>query len=388
MKILHCPKTVGGNVQGLVSAEREIGLDSRSLSFVQPKYGYKVDDILFKSGQNFISKEFVRWATILGDLPNYDVVHFNFGTLLSPEILPVGEQFPTSLARRLYNSLYAGWTHGMDLKLLNWQNKVVAVTYQGDDARQGDYCREHYSIHFAHEVEDSYYTNASDRKKRESIRMVDEYSDLIYSVNPDLLHVLPSRASFIPYASVDPRQWTPCFLPESPSVPHIVHAPTHRAVKGTRYILEAFERLKSEGLDFTYTLIEGVDQSEAKKVYKTADLLVDQLLAGYYGGLAVELMALGKPVICYLREEDMGLLPDGMYEEMPVICAGPDTIYDVLKSWLTEEKDRLAEKGRQSRAYAEKWHDPIRIASRLKQDYERVHQRKSKVGNLDMGKHP
>jgi glycosyltransferase involved in cell wall biosynthesis len=116
--------------------------------------------------------------------------------------------------------------------------------------------------------------------------------------------------------------------------------------------------------------------AQAKEAYKSADILIDQVLAGFYGALAVELMAMGKPVVCYLREEDMHHLPEGMREDMPIINAEPDTLYEVLKEWLTTRKGELAERGRQGRAFAEKWHNPAKIARQVLDDYESVYARK------------
>jgi hypothetical protein len=59
----------------------------------------------------------------------------------------------------------------------------------------------------------------------------------------------------------------------------------------------------------------------ARRIYEKADLLVDQLLAGWYGGVAVEFMALGKPVVCYLRESDLRFLPEAMRRQIPIIRA-------------------------------------------------------------------
>jgi glycosyltransferase involved in cell wall biosynthesis len=100
--------------------------------------------------------------------------------------------------------------------------------------------------------------------------------------------------------------------------------------------------------------------------------VVDQLLAGWYGGLAVEVMALGKPVVAYLRCEDLAFLPESMRAELPIVSAEPATIYAVLKRLLGEDAGQLARLGERSRAYVEHWHDPRSIAARLKADYEGV----------------
>ena len=61
-----------------------------------------------------------------------------------------------------------------------------------------------------------------------------------------------------------------------------------------------------------------------------ADVLeVDQLLAGWYGGAAVEAMMMGVPVIAYMREEDLGWVPADMARELPVVSATPDSLVAV-----------------------------------------------------------
>ncbi len=256
-----------------------------------------------------------------------------------------------------------------ELPLLRLAGKGIVVTYQGDDARQGDYCRTHFDISIAG-VEPGYYTPRSDALKRQMITQFDRYADRIYYLNPDLGWVLPARARFMPYASVDLRAWQPRST-EKPghSRPLVVHAPSHRGAKGTRYVLDAVRRLQDEQVPFEFLLVENLSIQEAREAYARADLLVDQLLAGWYGGLAVELMALGKPVICYLREGDLHFIPPGMRQALPLINADPATIYTVLKEWLTTRRGDLPEVGRRSRAYVEQWHDPLKIAATLKSDY-------------------
>jgi hypothetical protein len=136
------------------------------------------------------------------------------------------------------------------------------------------------------------------------------------------------------------------------------------------HVLEAIERLRAEGVALELLLVEKMSHGQARRAYERADLLVDQLLAGWYGGLAVELMALGKPVVCYLREGDLGHLPPDMRADLPIIQATPQTIYAVLKEWTTIRRGDLVALGHSSRAYVERWHDPLKIAARLKADYE------------------
>lgn len=52
-------------------------------------------------------------------------------------------------------------------------------------------------------------------------------------------------------------------------------------------------------------------------------------------------MAMGKPVIGYLLEEDLHLIPPAMRTQFPL-----------------------------SRAYLERWHEPVKITADLKLDYD------------------
>jgi len=368
MRILHCPTTTGGNPQGLARAERLIGLESRSVAFTQNYIAYRSDEVLWQEGAPLWQQQLRCWNLLKRAYREFDVVHYNAGSSILPWSFS-GRWASRGSPKWMIYTVYANVCRMVERSLLH--NKVVAVTFQGDDARQGDYCRQHFDISIAHETGSSYYTPASDERTRQRIAWFDEYADLIYAVNPDLLWVLPERARFVPYAHLDITDWVP--VAKTPSdTPIVIHAPSHRGAKGTAHILEAVDRLKAEGVAFEFVLVEKLSNTEARKLYERADLVVDQLLAGWYGGFAVEAMALGKPVICYLRDSDFGFLPEAMRSELPLINAQPANIFDVMREWLTSRRGELQARGRACRQYVERWHDPLRIAQGIKADYERI----------------
>lgn len=368
MRVLHCPSTVGGNPQGLSRAEREHGCDSVSWTLTQNQYQYPADRVICPSGGRPL-RALLRWWAIGRMVGKFDVVHFNFGSSFAPLRIATEHR---GAAARLYNRWWAGRWELADVVWAKRRGAVIAVTYQGDDARQGDFCRARYPVHFSHHVPPGYYTPETDQHKRERIQFFDRHADLIYALNPDLLHVLPERAEFLAYASVDPREWIPVYPAETPVSPLVVHAPSHRAVKGTAFLLQAVERLRAEGVDFRFQLVEGLAHAEARRLYASADLAVDQLLAGFYGAFAVELMALGKPVICQLHDLDLDRIPAGMRRDMPLIHADPDTIHRTLREWLTTRKGELRAAGERSRAFVARWHDPALIAEQVVRDYRSV----------------
>ncbi len=361
--------------------ERELGIHSVSVVLRRSQFQYESDRVLFEPADGLL-----RWGTKIAGLirsaaMDFDIVHYNFGQPLifnPPGRRPLWppEQAAKTLIRWPYRALF----ESADVALFNRTGKGIVVTYQGDDARQGDYCRANHEITFATEVGPDYYNARSDAHKRRQIARFARYADRIYALNPDLLSVLPPAAAFLPYASVDPRRWEPVF-PEPRARSRVLHAPSHRGVKGTRFLLDAAERLRREGVPFDLEMIENLPHAEATRRYRDADIVVDQLLAGWYGGFAVEAMALGKPVIAYLRESDLHVLPRDMRAELPVIDATPATVYDVLKEWLTVRRHALRERGRAGRAYVERWHDARAIAKRLIGDYEAIlREREAKSG--------
>ena len=369
IRVLHTPTTVGGNAPVLARAERALGLESWCVSVRPDAYGREVDEVLFRGRWDAPLLRVARRAGLLvRAATGYDVIHYNCGET----ILPVPYVLPPA-GPSAWRALQERWSRAVgmrDLPLLKRLGLRVVVTYQGEEARLGDYCRAHFPIHWVHEVPD-HYDPLLDERKRAAMALFGRHADRIYSLNPDLLHVLPSGAEFLPYTPIDLAGWSPVPA-RSGGDPVLVHAPSHRGIKGTRWVLQAVERLKAEGLRFELVLVEGMSHAQARREYERADLVIDQLLAGWYGGLAVEAMALGKPVVCYLREGDLGFLPAAMREELPLIQATPATIAEVLREWLGPRRRELGDVGRRGRSFVERWHDPLRVAARLKADYERL----------------
>jgi glycosyltransferase involved in cell wall biosynthesis len=370
---MHCPDNVAGHPAALAAAERALGLDSAAVSLTASPFDFPADEVLWQRPDALVRNEAARWRLLWRALTRVDVVHFNFGQSIMPPWHGHRDRSglrPRAYLRRAVADSYKRALWLRDLPLLRAAGKGIVVTYQGNDARQGDWCRRNQAVTAATHLDDDFYRD--DPLKRTAIERFARYSHATFSLNPDLLHVLPPQARFLPYASVDPRLWRPERVALDHHTPVVLHAPTNRAVKGTTYVVEAVRRLHREGVDFEFLLVEGLSHREARRLYRRADLLVDQLLVGWYGGLAVELMALGKPVVCYLRDADLGFLPAGMRGELPIIQASPDCIEAVLREWLTIRRGELPVVGLRSRSYVERWHDPLVIAARLKETYERV----------------
>ena len=356
IKVLHLPTNVGGNSWALSRAERELGLKSdvlvKQIDIFSEKY-----DILFKTEANKLKYMKKIYNFYKKAVKKYDIFHFNFGQ---------------SLVMKKNNFL-----NMIDLKYLKYKKKGIFVTYQGNDARSASYCVNNYDITYFSK-EDIVKNERSEKYKERNKKSFDKYADCIYTTNPDLINVLPEKTKFRPYTKIDLNEWK--FIDESNYNKKeliISHAPSDRKIKGTEYIIEAIKKLQKENYSIKLNLIENIPNKKVKEFYQKTDLFIDQLLVGWYGGVSVELMALGKPVIVFLREKDLIYIPKEMRDDLPFINANPKTIYQVIKEWYKNKKN-LKEKAIQCRKFVEKWHDPVKNAKKIICDYRRVLEDKNK----------
>ena len=367
ISVLHCPTNVGGGPHSLANAQRELGLNSVSLVFKKDRFEFLSDEVLFGPQDGNFAQFRNIWKLMFRTLREFDIVHYSSGRPMFFEPSPTAFQSGNWLFRKLSLPPYRKLLPFFDTRLFSVAGKGIAVTYTGSDARLRDFCLANHEITFVGHVDT--YSAEMDAYKRRQIARFARYAHRSYALNPDLLGSLPG-AQFLPFAR-DMRKWIPHY-PKPRARPRVVHAPTHRGIKGTQFLLEATERLQREGVQFDLELVENLPHAEAQRRFQEADLVVDQLFLGWYGGFAVEAMAVGKPVVAYLRESDLRVVPREMQSELPVIDATPATIYDVLKEWLTVRRNSLPERGRAGRAYVERWHDARAIAKRLMVDYEAI----------------
>jgi hypothetical protein len=84
-----------------------------------------------------------------------------------------------------------------------------------------------------------------------------------------------------------------------------------------------------------------------------------------YNGLAVELIVLGKPVLSYIREDDLKFMPPEMAEDLPIINTCPENLKQNLIFLIEMPYEELVELGRKSRQYVEKWYCPKKVVGHL-----------------------
>jgi glycosyltransferase involved in cell wall biosynthesis len=301
LRVTHCPVNTAGIPWTNVQALRRRGVDARLVVFQRYRLHPEADEEI-RRPDSFVGRQLVQARTFARLAPKTDVFHFYFGLTL----LPKSVQFP----------------------LLRVLGKRSVMHFLGSDIRGRAPAELEWS-------------------RRAGARVVGSY-DAIRWV-PDA-HVIPPG---IDVAAIEPAP------PAERERPVVVHAPSSRARKGSEHVIAACERLGVE-LD----LVEGLDHREAFERYRNADIVVDQLNAGWYGVFAIEAMALGKPVVTFLHDEAVRRTEEAFGIEMPIVRATKETLADVLHPLVASPDDRRRV-GAASRAYVERVHDVERVADRL-----------------------
>jgi hypothetical protein len=352
LRVLHGPCNVGNQPWVLSRAERALGVRSDLVVNYGTWLGYPSDLQLGTCGRKSLKSIVARTAFAATAPFRYDVLHYYFGRSFF-----CWDDFGPR------NPLWFA-----DLRLARKLGRKVFMTLQGCDVRLS------YASSAANEITTCHIGNCQaaptcraslDAARRDLIANQLPLLDRVFILNPELGHFVPG-ATFLPYSSVDIDRFTPS-LPRTEGPIRIVHAPSDPHMKGTRHVLAAIEALRTRH-DIDFRLVQNLPHEEALALYGWADIVVDQLLAGWYGGLAVEVMAMGKPVVCYIRGADLRHAPPRMVAELPILRATPSTLEADLERMI-EQRRQWPDLGRQARAFVERWHDPARIAKAMLDAY-------------------
>lgn len=341
LKIFQGLSGAAGQPHILATALNQLpGISARSLSISKSPFGYRSDLVYPVARKRDAALEDIELFKSVAD--SFDIFHFHFRPFFH---YPRTLEFPALL----------------DLIALKAGGKGVVFHWRGSEARIRSIFAAKNPHHYVLDPSDRIAKSFPEPQQKQFIASISSVADRVFVNDPETASYVPG-AKIIERA-IDLTEWPMVGLDTSP-IPLVVHAPTRRYVKGTHFVLEAVAALRREGLQFDFQLVEGLPQEQAKKFYSRADIVIDQLRIGWYGVLAVECMALGKPVIAYIRDDLLDHFPG----ELPLANANPITLTAVLRALIKSpaERKRLSVAGR---AYVEKVHDARLIAHRLRDEY-------------------
>jgi hypothetical protein len=257
-------------------------------------------------------------------------------------------------------------TNFYDIKIFMFFRKKMMLIFVGCDARIPEKVTKYKwnpCINCNQEYKD--FVGCIIQEKKEIIKQVESLFDII--VCPQEASGFLKRTYVAAYFPINLESY---ILPEKYKVLNskikILHAPSNKGVKGTKYIYETIDRLK-RNYDFEFELVSNVTVQKVYESILSSDIIIDQMLVGFYGLFSIEAMALSKPVICYIRDD----IWENIKNDCPIYNANPDNLFEVLENIL-KNPERLKEAGMLSRLYVEKYHDAKKIASQYYQLFQNL----------------
>lgn len=333
--IIHCPVGQAGQPFIFANALQKLGYNSKVVNVTRHKFNYQADYLLDNAeADTKKSMDFLGYA-----IEKYDVFHFHARPFLWKSV----KSFP--------------FPNAWDIPLLKAAGKRIIIHFRGQEIRTAEKFSQVNPYHYVYDDDHKLFSKFPDEQKNLYVKFISSLADEVLAVDPEIKSYLPN-AKVIPRA-MDLSTWHN-IGPVSEYEPLVIHAPSRRSVKGTAVIQQAVARLQSEGYKFRFRLVEGLTNTEVRELLEQADIVVDQLRIGWYGVLSVEAMALGKPVIAYIRAD----LESTFSGELPILNANPDNFYHKLKELILDYSMRK-DLGMRARAYCELTHDSVKVAEKL-----------------------
>jgi glycosyltransferase involved in cell wall biosynthesis len=344
-KVFHGILNYGTQAGFISKGLREIGIQTLSVS-KKDKYKRHID-IELKAGGNYLqrkSKQLSNAIFLIRCFLKYDIFHFYSGrTLLWGQI---------------------------DLYFYRLFRKKVVMHYLGNDVELYEWSVKNYEITNMQEMMSPEEGKIHDEKIRKRREFEDKFIDKSVVCAPQYSPFV-ENTDFIPLAlDLGKFEYTP--LPKMKNeVLRVLHAPTNRKKKGTSHLLAAIERLKKENYKIELDLCENITHAELIRRYKHCHVSVVALLGGWYGTAGIEAMAIGRPIITFLRPS-LFKYTDLKEEEIPIISAHKNSIYTKLKEIL-DGKYNLQDLSLKSREFVLETHDYKKISKRFLEIYKQLY---------------
>lgn len=239
--------------------------------------------------------------------------------------------------------------------------KTVLVIFMGSDIRWYHAMKQEFDMYGLPPAEYNPNWYSSDQnliKHLNYLRISEKYADYIISMpNQSQLSIRP----YFSYRSILDLDLFQVSEKKQRKKPLIIHAPSSRDFKGTKYILSAVENLKNQ-LDFDFELVENLSFEQAIEMYNNCDILISQVLCPSGGKLAYEGLALGK-VVLSLMGRDLGY-DEKNPKSTPIVDINIFNLEKKLRQLIGNMKlrQRIASKGP---AFVKKYNSSEYIANRI-----------------------
>ena len=346
LRIYHGPVNIAGIGRYLADWQRNKCVVSDFIVFNENPITSNSHLSLRTSEHRGLAREIIRLKFFLQCLFKYDLFHFYF----AKSLLPLNLDLPVL---RLFRKKIIMTYCGSDIRLLEVERKRNDYWQLIDSAQDGlkfDLGKKRlmrWQKLWVHRV-------FAPRNLYESVRQVFPEKMVVKDL---WIHNLMDLNSYKPESF------------ETKTPPVIVHAPSHKGLKGTDFVERVLQELKQNGYEFEYRRIEGIENIEAQRIYREeADIILDQFVLGGFGTLAVEAMFYGKPVLCYLIDE----VKQQHFPDVPIVNTTIDSLHENL-IWLIENPEERIRLGKAGRTFVETYFDNEKVNTKLWDLYQSLY---------------
>ena len=270
---------------------------------------------------------FVNWIIRLyfftQALFKYDIFYFISGeTLLTRNL----RRFELIIYKLLKKKIYFHFV-GSDIRdpeYIDWKSENIISFLEGNDKKE-----------------------KSKKWQMKLILDAEKFANNIFVSTPDLLSVV-NNAEYIPvFIDIDKfnsdleKVYT---VNKKKDIIYILHAPSNRRLKGSKYIEETLKKIKKEN-NFNIELLLPQNNGESTystsryklfEYYKKADIVIDQMIIGWYGLQAIEALLTENIVISYIDTN----LKKHLFDDCPIMIADVTNLEKFIAESIKQVKQK------------------------------------------------
>jgi len=341
MKVLHLPYNIASQVSITVRALRAVGVPARGLarkvSAIQDDS--EIETVTWFGRPSPVARlaRGIRWRLkLIRAMAWADVLHWHWGDTT--------------------------W-RGIDLRIAAWLRKPRLVEFWGDDlrdpktaSRDNPFIARMYELH--PDLVNERTRAAQSMFRRHGFEALIPGYELADYLDPACF-----RGYYQTRACLMLEDYTPRFPDPLKRRPLLVHAPSNKSRKGTEALQEVLGQLHGS-YDFEFKLVHQMARPEALAMIAQSDIFLDQFTIGAEGLASHEAMALGKPVVCFIKNSIRTRYP----ASLPIVTADQQSLGASIAD-LLKDGPRRRELGARGRQYMETFHDARKVALELADIY-------------------
>lgn len=235
-----------------------------------------------------------------------------------------------------------------ELSVYKFFGKRIVFNFVGSDIRSENFLKWK-AQHIVEYLNGVKSPPKSEEFQQRLISEATEFADSILVSTPDLLELVP-QAKYFPVVydieALSAEMERAEKLPKDSDKVYILHSPSNTALKGTEIITAALENIKNKYPDKVevvlphktkqYRLSHSVSRYELFQLINQADIVIDQLIIGWYGLQSIEALIAGKQTMCYIDKD----LEKYLYADCPIINANALNLEQKIEECIANIKGK------------------------------------------------